>query len=136
MERRDNQRFISFMLHEEDGGFVPVYMFSSTDESSIPGLILDISSGGCRLLISKSCEKLPDRIRLKMLAPDQTVEAEAVVEARECWNDSTYSIEHRAVGLEFLVQPGRDAAVKHLIDRFIEHQKNRQHVRCLLNPAA
>lgn len=135
MERRENRRFVSFMLKQEDGGFIPVYMFDHGDEKSIPALMLDISSGGCRLLIPKGYSALPEKIQLQIMGTDQSVKEETILFAKECWCDKTYSIDHQSVGLQFSPFSDQENFVDNLIKSFNEHQEKQEHVRCLLTPA-
>lgn len=133
MERRNKKRFEAFML-QKDKGYIPVYMFSEEDDDTILGLMLDISASGCRLLVSKSNEELPQKIRLKMLSSDRTVEEEIEIETNMQWCYNGYSIEHKAVGLKFLNEEAHEKEIERLVNRFIQHQEEEAFVRCELTP--
>lgn len=135
MERRNRRRVETFMLKSQKG-FVPVFMFGQHSGNTLPGLMLDISEGGCKMLLPKDSADMKATIRLKIQAMDQIFEKEMEILTRQCWSDDDYSIEHKAVGMQFIDYERQKDRIDKLID-FFQHQKvSEQFVRCELTPAS
>jgi hypothetical protein len=134
MERRRDVRTEAFMIKRESGGFIPVFMFSRHSDGTIPVLILDISLGGCGILISKNQSIDFSLLRLKLVGTDQVVGGVAEVKTRQCWVDPHYSIDHMAVGLQFVDPQSQAASISELIRVFKQLQATDTFIRCELTP--
>ena len=136
MERRIQRRIETFMMKTQERGFTPVYLFSQADSESIPGLILDISEGGCKLLLPKKRQSISSRIRLKIQDSENLVDTCLDIEARQAWSDPDYSIEHEAIGLKFTSPNQQPDLINQLLSIFVDHNQNEQFFRCEVVPLA
>ncbi len=135
MERRNRRRVETFMMKTRESGFTPIYIFSQSDSESIPGLILDVSEGGCKLLLPKNRQSISSKIQLKIQESEQLTEQLIEIDVEQSWCDPDYSIEHEAVGLRFADPHHQTELINQLIGIFVDRNENEQFVICeLMSP--
>ena len=123
-ERRQHRRIEHFMFKNKGKGFIPVWMYSD-QEDIIPSLMVNISAGGCSLLVSKQIPELTAELNLKVYSSDKGLQEELTLHAKQRWSDDTYSIDHKHVGLEFTNPSGAARQkINRLIQSFAEETKN------------
>ncbi len=123
-ERRQHRRVEHFMFKNKDKGFIPVWMFSD-QEDILPSLMVDISAGGCSLLVSKQIPELAGELNLKIYSSDKGLQDELTLSAKQRWSDDTYSVDHKQVGLKFsnLSEETQDR-INRLVQLFAEETKH------------
>jgi len=134
MFRRQNRRLEVFMLKMDSGGFTPVFMFSTDDKTIIPALILDISLGGCRIMLPKKHGRIGSPIRLRLQKADQTAGEMTEVDVVQRWVNQDYSIEHMTVGLQFVDARRQQDKIERLIDGFLRLKAADPYLRAELIP--
>jgi c-di-GMP-binding flagellar brake protein YcgR len=100
-ERRRQRRVEHFMFRQEGRGFVPVYVFSAEEEGCIDSLMVDLSVGGCAVLMKKDAGELPEELQIRILTPESDVLEQLELHAAPRWTDDAYSATHKQVGLQF-----------------------------------
>lgn len=119
------------MFRGRGPGHSPVYVFDTEDSGAILSLMIDISIGGCSLLISKETELAASDLRMEIQPPRADEAEELTVQAVHRWSDDEYSPSHRQIGLQFTdLDDDQHAKLKSLIDAFINEEEH--YFRCKL----
>ena len=123
-ERRQHRRVEHFMFKNKDKGFIPVWMYSDR-ENTLQCLMVNISAGGCSLLVSKQVPQLQGDLHLKIYSSDKGLQEQLTLRAEQRWSDDTYSVDHKHVGLEFTdLSDGTRVKIERLVSAFAEDTKN------------
>lgn len=131
-KRRNSKRVETFMIQSEKG-FTPVYMFNWSKSPVIPSIMMNISQGGCMLLVPKTDPLDSPSLYLKILSSDQIVREDVNIIASLRWSNPGYSIEHKTIGLEFIEPHDQRVNIERLIQCFNRQKKEDLFVRCELS---
>lgn len=108
------------MFKNKGNGFIPVWMYSD-QEYTLQCLMVNISAGGCSMLVSKQIPQLEGELHLKVYSSDKGLQEQLTLRAEQRWSDDTYSVDNKHVGLEFTDLSG---GTKLKIDRQVQSFAN------------
>lgn len=112
-ERRKHYRVQNFQIRQDNGQVIPIWVFTR-DKDAIPALVIDLSSGGVRLLVGADSAP-PNRFDLKLVPPEGSGLPEARLSAQQIRLGN--SGEYLEVGCQF----GDAAGDQPELQRYVEH---------------
>ena len=99
--RRREERVQHFMFRGRERGFTPVHLVDDAEDGSVLSMLVDISLGGCCLLIPQEVTLPSSELSIDILPPRVEYHEVLNLPAVHRWTDETYSPTHKQIGLQF-----------------------------------
>ena len=114
-ERRREERAVHPAFRDQDRGHVPDGAPAATAGGFIECVVMDLSVGGCAVLLHKDAGTLPKELAVSFEGEDSIL----WLRSTPRWQDDGYSRTHRQVGLQFTLLRAEDVEeLEGLLARF------------------